>query len=156
MKLFQILGLLLCLLFTSCNKETFEWSKFKPIALENSNVDFDVLGDGFLLKTTIPNEEKIISITPAIRYQDSIYRVNYVKIDGEFLPFSGDSGFLELHQTLSGDWGEICYENIQDKNTVNIRLNANNNDTPRLVKIELSAAYEYVVIEITQLGNDKI
>jgi len=146
-------------LFSSCENEKYSFSEYQPITLDSSNVDFDVLNNGFLLTTIIPYKASTISISPNCRNQ-TYPTVTSVVIDGKSVsesdPFIGDGPYLEERPILYGDWGSIYYENIQNNYIVNIRLNTNNKDIQRIVQIQLGYGYEYVVIEIIQLGNDDI
>lgn len=157
MKLLGYIWLLLCFLFTSCDsRDTYSFSEYRPVVLDSSNVDFDVLNNGFLLTTTIPYKESTISLSPQCRNQRIPY-VTSVIVDGKSVSdsdlFAGDGSYFDEQPVLGEDWGEIYHVYNEKKNyTVDIRLNTNCTNAQRRFQIQLGYGYEYVVVEIVQLG----
>jgi len=145
------------LLLTAC--ETYQYDEFRPIVLDNASVSFDVLNNGFLLRTTVPHAETTISISPKYRNQKPPF-ITSVIVNGVNMStpdsFDGEWPYLEERPVLKGDWGNIDYDYSQNKFTINIQLYENNSDTDKNMKIKLGYGYEYVDVEIIQTANNNI
>lgn len=145
-----------CNLLTSC--EEYHYSKFKPISVENANVAFTSLDNGFLLQTTVPSASTNVSFAPKYKskrlpFITSVV-VNGVTVSDSYLVID-DTAYQEKQTVLTGEWGTIYYDCTEDDFFVQVQLNRNASQTDKNVKLQLGFGYEYIVVEIAQLGDNE-
>jgi hypothetical protein len=155
MKFVKYLTLLVCVLLTSC--EEYHYSKFKPISVENSNVAFTSLDNGFLLQTTVPSASANVSFAPKYKSKRLPF-ITSVVVNGVTVSDSDlvidDGAYQEKQAVLTAEWGTIYYDCTEGDLFVQVQLNRNISQTDKNVKLQLGFGYEYVVVEITQLGDN--